>query len=100
MLPIPSRIIAACFALAGFAATSLAGAVGGNPATTVIWRATLVMGVCWVIGRAVGAITQQTIHEHLDGYKQSHPIPDDEPTGPAEEADASDAGTPQPAASS
>lgn len=56
------------------------GLFAGNPATTVIWRALLVMLACWAIGRVVGAVAQRAIDDHLKRYKQEHPIPgeDDE----------------------
>lgn len=38
----------------------------------------IVMLVCWIIGRAVGGIAQTAIREHVDQYKQSHPLPQDE----------------------
>ena len=77
MLAIPARVIAACFALAGFAAAAVLGVAAGNMTTTVLWRATVVMLVCWVIGRIAGAITQQTVDEHLEIYKETHPVPND-----------------------
>ena len=77
MLTIPSRVIAACFALVGFAAAVVVGAVAGNPVTTVLLRALVVMGVCWLIGRVVGFITSRTVTEHIETYKQQHPLPDD-----------------------
>ncbi len=60
----------------GFAAAAVAGAVAGNTTTTVLWRAMLVMGACWVIGWGVGFVTEKAVQEHIDSYKQQHPIPD------------------------
>lgn len=77
MLPIPSRVIPACFALAGFAAAAIVGGFAGNDAVTVLWRALLVMAACWLIGRVVSHILQRTISEHIDQHKQRNPIPDD-----------------------
>lgn len=86
MLIIPSRVIAACFALVGFAAAVIVGAVAGNPMATVLWRGLLVMGACWLIGWLVGLVATRVVQEHIDAYKQKHPIPDD--TAPADQADA------------
>jgi len=76
VLTIPSRVIAACFALVGFAAAALVGTFMGNPGTTVLWRAILVMAACWLVGRAVGWIAHQAVREHIDNYKENRPIPD------------------------
>ncbi len=55
----------------------IVGIAAGNSSQTVILRATLIMIVCWVIGRSVGAIAQWAILDHVNRYKQQHPIPDD-----------------------
>lgn len=78
MLAIPSRVIASCFALVSFAAALLIGLMSGNSAGVLIWRATLVMIACWVIGRIVGSVAQRVVDEHIEKYKQEHPIPGDE----------------------
>ncbi|MFA9478668.1 hypothetical protein ACERK3_10205 [Phycisphaerales bacterium AB-hyl4] len=78
MLAIPSRVIASSFALVSFAAALLIGLLSGNSAGVLIWRATLVMIACWIIGRIVGAIAQRVVDEHIERYKQEHPIPGDE----------------------
>lgn len=53
------------------------GIAAGNSSQTVILRATLIMIVCWFIGRAVGAVAQWAITDHVNSYKRRHPIPDD-----------------------
>lgn len=78
VLAIPSRVIATCFALTSFAAALLIGLASGNPAGVVIWRATLVMLACWGIGRVVGAVAQRVVDDHIQSYKQAHPIPGEE----------------------
>lgn len=95
MLTIPSRVIAACFALGGFAAAVIVGAVAGNPAETVLVRALLVMAVCWLIGHLVSYLASRAIAEHLETYRQEHPIPEETDAVGAEAgasgAEASDA---------
>lgn len=86
---ITAKVIAACFALAGFAATAIAGVFVGNPATITIVRALVVMFAAWLVGLAVGAVLQKTIQRHVDQYKQQHPLPD-------VEAAASEEGAPAP----
>ena len=88
MLTIPSRVIAACFALVGFAAAAIVGAVAGNPMATVLWRGLIVMGACWLIGRLVGLVMTRAVQEHIDTYKRSHPIPDDPGSSDGSDAEA------------
>ncbi|MEX0655214.1 MAG: hypothetical protein WD534_08290 [Phycisphaeraceae bacterium] len=75
MLAIPSRVIASCFALVSFAAALLVGLLSGNGAGVIIWRATLVMLACWVIGWIVGLVAQRVVDDHIQTYKQNNPIP-------------------------
>lgn len=74
VLAIPARVIAACFALVGFASAAVAGVAVQNSATTILLRATVVMLLCWVVGRVAGAIAQQAIDEHITGYEDQHPV--------------------------
>lgn len=78
MLVITSRVIATCFALVSFAAASVVGFIAGNETTTIIWRSTIVMIICWFIGRAIGYVAQQTVDDHISKYKNAHPIPSDD----------------------
>ena len=85
---ITAKVIATCFALAGFAATAIAGVYVGNPATLTLVRALLVMFAAWVVGLLIGAVMQKTIHRHVQDYKQQHPLPDVEAAG-SDEGDES-----------
>lgn len=73
---IPSRIIATCFALVSFAAASVVGVAVGNQASTIVWRATVVMVLGWVVGRAIGAIAQHTVDDHIEAYRKQNPVPE------------------------
>jgi len=73
--PIPSRIIATCFALVSFAAAIAVGVAVSNPTSTIIWRATLVMIACWLVGGWFGGLLERIVREQVEQYKQSHPIP-------------------------
>ena len=53
------------------------GVAAKNQATTVILRGLIVMGLCWVIGFAVGKVAQRTVRENIEAYKQAHEIPED-----------------------
>ena len=75
---IPSRVIAACFALIAFAAALVVGLAAGNPAGTILWRALVAMFVCWAAGAAVGWLAQRAVQVQVDDYKAKHPIPSEE----------------------
>lgn len=87
----PTRLIASSFALIAFATAVLAGLVAEHAATTVLVRALLAMIVCYFVGLAVAAVALRAVQEHIDRYKQAHPL---EPEAPAEaaEGEAVDAG--------
>lgn len=106
MLAIPSRIIAASFALTSFAAATLAGIAAGNTAGTVLWRAMVVMVACWCIGLVVGSVAQRAVELHIERHQYANPIPEpdtqpQEAAGDRERQDASvDAAEAQPLSSS
>ncbi len=89
---VPSRVIATCFALVSFAAALLVGVAAGNTAETIIVRAMVLMIVAWCVGRIVGAIAQRTVDEHIEQYKQQHPIETDDAdeSNPSEDEPAAD----------
>ena len=72
---IPAKVIASCFALVGFAIAALIGLAVGNTFTTVLGRATIIMLICWAVGRIVGGVLQRTVVDHIEKYKKDHPIP-------------------------
>jgi hypothetical protein len=74
---IPARVIATCFALLSFAAAIVVGIGAGNSTSTILFRSICVMIACWFIGRGVGAVAQWAIMDHINRYKQQHPIPED-----------------------
>lgn len=47
----------------------------GNQTSTILWRATVIMLLGWLVGRAIGAIAQSTVDDHVNQYKQQNPIP-------------------------
>ena len=55
----------------------MVGHVAGHEPITIVSRATVTMLICWVIGRAVGAIAQRTLDEHLNDYRNKHPLPEE-----------------------
>ncbi len=72
---IPSRVIATCFALVGFAGSIVVGIAAGNDLTAILLRAMLVMVGCFAIGTVIGAVLQHTIDQHIEQHKRDNPIP-------------------------
>lgn len=77
VLGIPSRVIAACFGLAGFAACCVMNASAGNAVVSTLWRSTLVMAVCWLVGRLVGAVMYRVVLDFVERHEAENPIPDE-----------------------
>lgn len=75
----PVKIIASSLALIGFMVAAVTGAIAGNPVTTTITRALAAMGVCYLVGLGLGRLGQVAVREHIDRYKDAHPIPDIDP---------------------
>ncbi|MBI1336371.1 MAG: hypothetical protein GC164_05355 [Phycisphaera sp.] len=85
---IPSRVIAACFALAGFTAAILVGLYVRLDADTAILRAIVVMVACYISGRLVGHVAQRVVDDHIQAYRASNPIPKNDYEIEAEQAAA------------
>ena len=71
-----ARVIATIFALISFAAALLVGTQAGNPLSTILSRALLIMLGCYVIGRLIGGVAQLTVQHHIESYQARFPIPD------------------------
>ena len=71
-----AKVIAAGFALLGFAVAVLAGLAAGNPAPLVLARSLGVMIACQLIGSVAGALLVFVGEEHVRAYEAAHPIPD------------------------
>lgn len=80
VLTIPSKLIASCFALIAFAAATLVGLAAQNSAWTVLYRALIAMGVCWVVGFIVGLVAQRVVDQQIETYKSRHPITSEDST--------------------
>ncbi len=70
-----SKTIGACFAFTCFTAAIFVGWSVGNPATTVIIRAMIVMALAWWAGQGIAAIGQSVVDDNVRIYKEQHPIP-------------------------
>ena len=71
-----SRIIAGCFSLASFGVAVLSGLASDNTASLILFRALMVMFVCYPLGWIVGMICQHVIDEHIIQHKAANPAPD------------------------
>jgi hypothetical protein len=71
----PTRIIAACFALSAFALATVLGMAAGNDAVTTLWRALLAMAAAYFVGSIIGHVARIAVQEHVARYKAEHPIP-------------------------
>lgn len=76
MLPIPSRLIATCFAIASFLAALCVGLAAGNDPVTILTRSILVLVACYLIALPIGALAHWAIRQHIEQYKQTYPIPE------------------------
>lgn len=72
----PTKVIAASLALVAFALAIALGLYAGNTAATTIGRALIVMVVCYVVGQLIGYVGRTAMAEHVERYKQEHPIPE------------------------
>ena len=75
--PIPSKVIATCFALVSFAAALVLGLAAGNATDTIIWRATVIMVISWPVGYCVGSVAQHAVNRNIEAYKNARPLPSD-----------------------
>ena len=75
----PARMIATIFALAAFAVMVVVGMLAGNTAWTILWRALMALVACYIAGRILGALAQRAVREHIEQYKQRHPISASQP---------------------
>jgi len=86
---VASKVIAASFALAGFAIAVIAGLSAGNNATRVLTAALVSMAACHIIGLGVGAIGERTVNDYLATYRSGRPLPElSKQTGAPQESGA------------
>lgn len=63
----PTRIIAACCGLAGFAIAIVGGLAADNPAEEVLVRGLISLFLCNVLGWIIGAVAERTVRESISG---------------------------------
>lgn len=59
-----------------FASAMVVGAVVGNPAETILWRAIIALTACWIVGYFVGHVLQRTAEDYVQRYREANPIPE------------------------
>jgi len=90
------KLIAASLALIGFAVAIAAGLAASNSAMITLTRALGAMAGCWLLGWIVGSIGRRAVLEHVNQYKQTHPIPTLDDADSTDEAASENAAVPPP----
>jgi tetrahydromethanopterin S-methyltransferase subunit C len=80
----PPRLIAAAFALAGFAVAIVAGLAAQNPSPQIIQAGIIAMIVCYITGTVLASVGQRVVNEHLDRIRASAALAEAQPPGPVE----------------
>ncbi|MGN6367778.1 MAG: hypothetical protein ACTHN5_05915 [Phycisphaerae bacterium] len=59
-----SGFIAGTFGITGFVLSIVAGLLVDNPIASILYKALIWAGICYVVGYIVGAVAQQVSSEH------------------------------------
>ena len=70
------RVLAACFALSGFAIAAVNGLAHGARSDDVLMHAMQSMFWCFLIGIGVGIAARIAAREHLHDHAQRFPVPE------------------------
>lgn len=70
----PSRLIASCFGLSGFAVAVVAGMASGNEGSRVLTVALCCLILCHIVGLAAGLIGESIVNEYMKNYRQGRPF--------------------------
>ena len=60
--------------MVAFTAAIVVGLAAGNSAGTILFRAMVVMIVCWMAGRVVGGFAQKFTEKQIEEYRAKNPI--------------------------
>jgi len=82
----PIRVVAACFAMAGFSTAILSGLAAGREAVGILGSALVAMFACHVTGMLAGAALRVAVTERLGAYQSEHPVPRAHPEESTEHA--------------
>jgi hypothetical protein len=72
---IPTKMVAAVFALCAFTVAIVAGMATGNPSEAVLTNALICLVLCHVLGLFVGAVGERALAETVAAHKAANPIP-------------------------
>jgi tetrahydromethanopterin S-methyltransferase subunit C len=73
---VPTKVIASCCGLSGFAVAVIAGLAVANPADLVLFRAIVALIACFVVGSLVGTAVEKTVEAAGADYIKSRPVVD------------------------
>jgi hypothetical protein len=70
-----AKSVAGVFALAGFLVAVTSGLIWGLDATSVLMRALIALGVCYVVGTIAGEMLESLARDANKQYEEQRPIP-------------------------
>lgn len=73
---IPTRMIAAAFALAAFSVAVLSGMWVSNPTVYVLKLALTSSFVCYIMGYVIGSVGERLMYAQIQEYEAKNPVPD------------------------
>lgn len=84
-------IVAAIFAIVGFVLSVIAGLLADNTVETILWKAILCSGLCYLVGYAIGLFGQVIAQEHAATLARKVAEHDAREAAAKEEADREEA---------
>ncbi|MBK9189298.1 MAG: hypothetical protein IPM33_10130 [Phycisphaerales bacterium] len=72
----PPKVIAAIFALCGFAMALACGILAGNPGINTLLNAIVALVVCHVVGVLAGLVLVRVGENQIAAHKAAHPVPE------------------------
>ena len=73
MNAVSGKVVASCFALAGFAVAIVAGLAAEVDSAQILLRSAVAIIVCYPIGMLAGSVCQRVVQSHITAYKAAHP---------------------------
>lgn len=83
---VPTRVIAACCALAGFAIAIIVGLAAENPADVVLVRALVALVACKLLGWIIGSIGEWTVRSSIAAATSAQSVNTSSPTSQSSNA--------------
>ena len=73
---VPTKMIAAVFALTAFAVALVSGLAAGNTSTRILTTALVSLAGCHVLGLALAAVAERVVKDHVESYRAARPVPE------------------------